>query len=121
MYVEPVYIDSYVTYPSPPVVVEVVESYDGIARAIDRLKYGDVEVRREAAQELGRRGSLRGLYPLIYAVEYDEDALVRFYAARSLGKLSDRDALAPLRRVAKDDPEEVVRVAAGDAIEVILK
>ena len=121
VYVEPVYIDRYVPYPAPPVAVEVVESYDGIARAIDRLKYGEVEERRKAAQELGRRGGLRGLYALIYAVEYDEDALVRFYAARSLGKLGDRDALAPLRRVAKDDPEEVVRVAAGDAVDVLLK
>ncbi len=104
----------------PAPVVTVVEPYDRIARLIDTLRHGTVEDRRAAAEDLGRQKTLRALYPLIYALEYDEDSLVRFYAARSLGKIASRDALPALRKAAREDPQEFVRTEARDAIDDIL-
>ena len=112
-------VERYVIYRPAPV-VRVVETYDEIDRLIDVLKYAAVEDRRDAAEDLGRQKTLRALYPLIYALEYDEDSLVRFYAARSLGKIASRDALPALRKAAREDPEEFVRTEARDAVDDIL-
>ncbi len=116
-YSSPTY-QSYVYYNQPT--TTVVQDYDDIDRLIDQLKYGDADTRKEAARALGNTGSARALYPLVYAVEYDEEPLVRYYAARALGELRLRDALPPLRRVAASDPEEVVRTEAADAVYRIL-
>ena len=133
------YYTSNVIYSTPPVVRNyyvydysdynaadysdpvIVAAYDGVTELIVTLKYGDVGERRAAAKGFGELLSLRALYPLIYALEYDEDALVRFYAARSLGRLGSRDALKPLMRAMDEDPEEAVRVQAADAVEDILQ
>jgi len=120
IYSSPPVVRNYYIYesdPEPPLSV----AYDAVAELIVKLKYGDIKERRAAARDLGGRYSLRALYPLIYALEYDEDGLVRFYAARSLGMLGSRDALKPLRRAMDEDPEEVVRVQAADAVEEILE
>jgi hypothetical protein len=121
-YVETVYVTSPVveTVVVDPAPVRVIEPYDSIDRLIDRLKYGDVDARKDAAQELGRSHSYKAMYPLIYAVEYDSEPLVRHYAAKALGKLGYRDALPALRKVADQDQEEVVRAEAQDAIDRIL-
>lgn len=117
VYVERPVVTRYYVYKPEP----ILDTYDGVDRLIDALKYGDVDQRRGAARELGSLETLRALYPLIYALEKDEDLFVRFYAAKSLGKLSSRDALPALRKAAAEDPEEIVRDEAAEAIEAILE
>ncbi len=119
IYTRPTVVQTRYVYESRPDPV-VVPVYDAISELTVQLKYGDVEERRRAARELGERLSLRALYPLLYALEYDEDALVRLYAARSLGRLGSDEALAPLERAMYDDPEEIVRITAAEAIEYLL-
>jgi len=120
-YVETVYVappvETVVVEPAP---VRVIEPYDSVDRLIDRLKYGDVDARKDAAQELGRMNTYKAMYPLIYAAEYDSEPLVRHYAVKSLGKLGYRDALPALRKIADQDQEEVVRAEAQDSIDRIL-
>ena len=118
LYVEsPVYYTN-VVYESAP---RVIDTYDRIDVLVDRLKYGDVAARKDAADELGRSRTLRALYPLVYALEYDAEPIVRYHAARALGRLGYRDALPALRRSAETDPEEVVRTESADSVEKILE
>jgi hypothetical protein len=104
----------------PVPVVRVLDPYDDVDALIDALKYGSVEQRRAAAKELAYQDTARAIYPLVYALEYDEDATVRYLAARSLGKLGYRDALEALRKAAAGDPDEVVRSEAQDSIDLIV-
>jgi hypothetical protein len=114
----PVIVNRYYVYREVPAYYSY-DVYDTVDRLIDKLRYGGAEERRDAARELGDWKSQRALYPLIYALDYDEDSLVRFYAAKSLGKLGAQEALPALRRAAAGDAELFVRDEAAEAVEAV--
>jgi hypothetical protein len=122
--VERVYVAPPVAYYEPIYVparrVRIVEPYDHIDRLTDKLSYGTADERQDAARGLGYEDTLRALDPLIDALQYDTEAMVRYEAARSLGKLGFRDALPALHRAASEDPDEVVQDEAKDSIDAIV-
>ncbi|MHB8898516.1 MAG: HEAT repeat domain-containing protein [Thermoguttaceae bacterium] len=69
----------------------------------DILADGNWQVRREAAEALGKAGDLRAVEPLIEVLgNRDGDWSVRAAAARSLGQLGDPRAVAPLAALLND-------------------
>lgn len=70
------------------------------------------EVRREAANALGRMGDPRAQSALAEALN-DKDADVREAAAMALGNLGNRSAITPLVLALKDEQSGVRRIAAA--------
>ena len=54
--------------------------------------------------------------PAVIAVLGDKDAPTRVVACQTLASIGGQDSLAPLRQLAKSDPDEQVRRAAETAI-----
>lgn len=65
-----------------------------------------------SARILGLIGSIRGVSPLLNALG-DHSARVRAEAAKSLGVLKTREAIAPLRKILLTDPATEVRSSAA--------
>jgi HEAT repeat protein len=82
---------------------------------LERLRNGNVEVRRCAAEVLGKLGDGRAVEPLIQTLGHDADPQVRAEAARSLGWLKALSAKGPLIE-ALADPEPDVGGAAAVAL-----
>ena len=74
---------------------------DKVATLIQHLKHPNRDLRKEAAEALGKFGDARAVEPLIQALK-DDYARVRIGAARSLGELSDARAVEPLIRALKE-------------------
>ena len=82
---------------------------------IKALSDDDSDVRRHAAEALGKLGDKRAVDPLINALA-DDDSIVRRDAAEALGLLGDKRAVDPLIK-ALGDKEEWVRRTAAKALE----
>ncbi len=67
----------------------------GVLLDIRKLKSSDQSVRRDAADELGRKMDLKAVEPLIATLQ-DKDEGVRRAAAKALGALGDRRAVGPI-------------------------
>lgn len=80
----------------------------------DERKASARDVRRAAAEALGRIGDARAVAPLITALKA-RDSTIRYFAAEALGKVKDARAVAPLI-VALIDPDYVVGKAAATAL-----
>lgn len=86
---------------------------------IRELKTSDNEVSRKwAAQALGDLHDTTAVQYLIQAL-YDSDYSVRYKTCFALGTIGDKRALEPLKRIAKTDEFEYVRIYAENAIEDI--
>lgn len=72
---------------------------------IDALGDEDAQVRREAAQTLGRQGSQRAVEPLV-ALLADENPDVVVAAAWTLGWLGDPQVLPALERIVREDTRQ---------------
>ena len=78
---------------------------------IKALSDDDFDVRRHAAEALGKLGDKRAVDPLINALS-DDDFWVRLSAAEALGRLGDTRAVDPLIKMLSDDYSGVRRDAA---------
>jgi HEAT repeat protein len=76
----------------------------------------DAYIRTAAAEALGKIKDKRAVEPLISALK-DEDGAVRAAAAEALGKLGSQKAIASLKRLAKEDSREEVRLAAKKSLD----
>ncbi len=85
---------------------------------IQAVRKGTPRLRSAGVQALAFIDSRDGLRALIAALD-DEDSWVRYYAARSLGRLSSSDAVEPLARLAKEDSAVPVRISAAQALAAI--
>jgi HEAT repeat protein len=79
------------------------------------IKSGSPRVRASAAQALAQVDAAQAVAHLLEAMG-DEDAWVRYFAARSVGKHGYTEALDALARLAQGDPASHVRIAAMDAL-----
>ncbi len=81
---------------------------------VEALDSPDLDVRRDAAEALGRLGNKRAVEPLIKALG-DPNFCVREHAAEALGRLGDKRAVEPLIK-ALGDPDSYVRRDATEAL-----
>lgn len=86
---------------------------------IDALENGDGNIRRGAAETLGKIGDVRAVSALIHALK-DEDDNVRCAAAEAVGRIGDVAAVAALK-VAFMDRNYRVHRAIDKALEVLEK
>ena len=84
---------------------------------IKNLKIGDVEVRKEAAEEIGKSKDVKGIEPLIDAFN-DENPKVRFQSAKSLGMIG-KPAIEPLINALRSDESENIKKYATLALKDI--
>jgi|APFre7841882724_1041349.scaffolds.fasta_scaffold13111_3 HEAT repeat protein len=82
------------------------------------LNHRKTTVRLGAIEALGTIRDQRSCKPLIYLLEQDENAEVRWVAALSLGSLGSPDAISPLVRALKD-PDRYVRYGAAQALQAL--
>ena len=85
---------------------------------VAQLRNVDTNVRVAAARELGRRGDVIAVFPLIGALRDDHTA-VRVAAAHALGKLRDERAIEPLSSAMANDADAGVQSAARGALEAV--
>src|SRR5439155_1426019 len=78
------------------------------------LRYSNKDVRRRAAEALGKIGDVRAVEALV-AVLMDSDEGVRHRATEALGKIGDVRAVEPLIKALSDSAESV-RLAAANAL-----
>ena len=88
-------------------------------RAVDRLMPGlehrEAVLRQGVAIALGELGDVRAVKPLMHVVEADQDATVGAAAAKSLGRLGDKQAINVLvKALGVSDPD--MRVSAAKAL-----
>jgi len=88
-----------------------------IKQWIGALKDKDSDIRRKAAEALGKIGDRRAVEPLIEALK-DENWEIRSGAAEALRDIRDRRAVEPLIEALKDGDSDV-RKAAKAALEKI--
>jgi len=81
---------------------------------MEALKNWDGDVRRAAAEALGKIGDLQAVPALIEALKDDKE-WVRWKVAEALGKIGDPQAIPALMEVLKDEDWRV-RQAAADAL-----
>ncbi len=81
----------------------------------DMMKSEDPEARRIALDGVAKKIGKLLVDDLETAIS-DRDARVRRVAARWLGQIKDRDAVAALTRHLKSDPDEAVRAACATAL-----
>jgi hypothetical protein len=79
------------------------------------LDHGNTVVRLGAIEALGTIRDQRSLKPLVFLLEHDRNAEVRFVAAIALGSLGIHDAIESLTRALKD-PDRYVRYGAAQAL-----
>lgn len=79
------------------------------------LESGNPKERVAAAEALGRIGDTSTVAGLVRLLQ-DADPEVRIAGVSALGVLGDASAAEPLRRAAKEDKEERVRLAAAEAL-----
>lgn len=84
--------------------------------ALSALESGDFQQRWEIAKVFPRLGKI--VIPELIAILEDEDAEeeLRWYAARILGDLKSRDAIAPLMELLKTDENEDLKEIAATAL-----
>lgn len=85
-----------------------------VSLLIERLRYPDNGVQRQAALALGRLGDVQAVDHLI-AKLHSADSNVRYAVVRALGELKDSKALEPLLALATDD-DQFVRVGVLNAV-----
>ncbi len=78
------------------------------------LKDEDLYVRSAAAEAIGELAGIQAPESLKDLL-YDRSHYVRRMAAEALGKIGDFSAMESLESVARDDPDNRVRYAAGEA------
>jgi HEAT repeat protein len=90
-----------------------------VARYVKDLKSKDANVRKTAAEEIGKIAQVKAsaakpaLQPLLDALK-DSSTSVREAAALAVGRLDEpTDAVPPLTKLLKDDKDMAVRVAAA--------
>ena len=86
----------------------------GLAKAVT---HKDADVRRAAADALGKMRVKKAIDPLISALS-DQDGYVRESAAMALGKIKDTRIREPLAKRLEDDWLEVCRHAAWSLIKI---
>jgi hypothetical protein len=86
---------------------------------LNDLRNPDERVRARVAVEAGRRKDGRALAALIRALREDPSPVVREAAARGLGLIGERAALAALQNAAQADDDRDVRHSAAFAADVI--
>ncbi len=115
IYVEPPPPPAVIYHPpqrlAPPVEVHV----DPVADALDRLRSGHGNSRREGALVLGRLGDPRAIPGLLDRLKYDNDRDVRAAAAWALGEIGDPSVGVYLERASVYDKKGEVRDAAARA------
>jgi len=84
----------------------------------EQLDDASVEVRREAADSLGRIGGEEALTALLGLLD-DDSETVRRIAANSLGNFGSAKPLDPLISLLEDDDEAVRRAAVFSLIEIL--
>ncbi|WP_407889577.1 HEAT repeat domain-containing protein [Scytonema sp. NUACC26] len=84
--------------------------------ALSALEGGDFQQRWEIAKVFSRLGKIA--IPKLIAILQDEDAEeeLRWYAARILGDLKSRDAIAPLMELLKNHENEEIKEVAATAL-----
>ncbi len=87
-----------------------MERENDVEGLIDALTYNDNNVRRSAANALGKLGDPRAVEPLIAVL--DDQPLVREVTAKALGKIGDPRAVDALVQVLKDDKKSIRETAA---------
>jgi len=85
---------------------------------VAQLRNVDTDVRVAAARELGRRGDVIAVFPLIGALR-DDHTTVRIAAAHALGKLRDERAIEALSSAMANDADGGVQAAARGALEAV--
>jgi beta-lactamase regulating signal transducer with metallopeptidase domain/HEAT repeat protein len=103
-----------------------VQSTSGVAPAADdslthallaRVRsLKDADARRDAVEEIGRRGDPRATAALVAIARDDRDEHVQREAVASLGRLNDRAGLRPITEIARTHPSRKVRHEAIEAI-----
>ncbi|MDD1698058.1 MAG: HEAT repeat domain-containing protein [Methanoregula sp.] len=83
---------------------------------ITALNHRKTAVRLGAIEALGTIRDQRSGKPLIYLLEHDENAEVRWVAALALGNLGSPETINPLVRALKD-PDRYVRYGAAQALQ----
>ncbi|KYC38178.1 PBS lyase [Scytonema hofmannii PCC 7110] len=85
--------------------------------ALSALESGDFQQRWEIAKVFPRLGKI--VIPELIAILEDRDAEeeLRWYAARILGDLKSRDAIAPLMELLKTNENEEIKEVAATALE----
>ena len=91
---------------------------EAVPAIISSLNDRDQSVRCHAALVLGSLRDDRAVRPLIETLQSDTFSVARQTAANSLGEIGSMKALRPLK-VAMDDPDAKVRMAARSAIDRI--
>ncbi len=86
-----------------------VHDIDGVIRAL--LNYDRPKIREEAAKILGEWKEPCSVQPLIKALQ-DRNEAVRWQVMKSLGKLNDLSAVAPLITISENDPDSAMRFNA---------
>lgn len=87
--------------------MEREKDIDGL---IDALSYDDNNVRRSAANALGKIGDPRAVEPLTQTL--NDQPLIREVTVRALGKIGDPRAVDALIGVLKDDKQSIQGTAA---------
>jgi hypothetical protein len=82
----------------------------------DLKNTSDLDVRWNAAQELGNIGDGSAVIPLIETLKNDTDYRIRFLAAKSLGEIKDERAVEPLIEALKNDSDSAVKAHAATAL-----
>ena len=82
------------------------------------VNHRKIAVRLGAIEALGTIRDQRTCKPLIYLLEQDENAEVRWVAALALGNLGSPDAIGPLVKALKD-PDRYVRYGAAQALQAL--
>ena len=95
--------------------IEKLKEKKDVESLIKALQYkGDLDVRSEAVEAVGKIGDKRAVEPLIQALN-DENKYVREGAALALAEIGDKRAVEPLIQ-ALNDKDENVRAEAADTL-----
>jgi tetratricopeptide (TPR) repeat protein len=92
--------------------VEKMEKKKDVKGLIEALKHRETDVRKKAAEALGKIGDTKAVEPLIQALK-DENLNVRLGGVAALGRIGDTKAVGPLIQALKD---ESIRGGAATAL-----
>ncbi len=90
--------------------VELLERVHDVSGLVGLLQTGNAYTRREAAKALGELQAQQATEALICALK-DQDLIVRYWAADSLGKIGDERAIAPLVEALEYGNRDLVEAA----------
>lgn len=88
------------------------------AQLVKELGSGDVSIRENAAETLGRTGDPKAREPLIQALN-DKNRFVRQAAIRGLGRTGDSGTIQLLTNMLSTEKDEFVKDTLNKAIETL--